>query len=126
VRARLGAAAGIVWLAAGAACYQSNTRHDAAVLARGNPDRGAALIQRYGCGSCHTIPGISGAASLVGPPLAGIASRSYIAGVLTNQPDHMVRWLEDPPAVDSETAMPNLGVSARDAHDIAAYLYTLR
>jgi cytochrome c len=38
----------------------------------------------------------------------------------------MIRWLENPPAVDSKTAMPNMGVTGRDARDIAAYLYTLR
>jgi cytochrome c oxidase assembly factor CtaG len=88
--------------------------------------RGKVAIRRYGCGSCHTIPGISGANGLVGPPLAQIASRVYIAGVLTNEPDNMIRWIENPPGVDSKTAMPNMGVTSRDARDIAAYLYTLR
>jgi len=45
--------------------------------------------------------------------------------VLTNTPEHMVEWLEDPPRVDSLTAMPNMGVTRRDARDIAAFLYTL-
>lgn len=119
-------AAAALLLGAIAACYRANTKADAAALAHGNPDRGAALIQQYGCGSCHTIPGIAGANALVGPPLAGIASRAYIAGVLTNQPRNLIRWIEDPPGVDSLTAMPNLHVGSQDAHDIAAYLYTLR
>jgi cytochrome c len=106
-------------------CGRGSVEHDAAVLAQGSPQRGRRLIQAYGCGSCHAIPGVVGADATVGPPLAGIAGRSYIAGVLTNEPDHMVRWLLDPPAVDSLTAMPNLGLSMRDAHDVAAYLYTL-
>jgi cytochrome c1 len=38
----------------------------------------------------------------------------------------MVRWLREPQAVDPLTAMPPLGVSERDARDIAAYLATLR
>jgi cytochrome c1 len=58
--------------------------------------------------------------------LKGIASRSYIAGVLSNTPDHMIEWLRNPPAVDSKTAMPNMNVTERDARDMAAYLYTLR
>jgi cytochrome c1 len=62
----------------------------------------------------------------VGPPLAGVGGRAYIGGVLTNTPEHMVRWIVDPQAVDSLTAMPLLGVSAPEARDIAAYLYTLR
>jgi putative membrane protein len=88
--------------------------------------RGKVAIRRYGCGSCHTIPGITGANALVGPPLAQIASRVYIGGVLPNEPDNLIRWIENPPAVDPKTVMPYMGVTPRDARDIAAYLYTLR
>jgi cytochrome c1 len=38
----------------------------------------------------------------------------------------MVRWLRFPQQVAPRTAMPNLGVTERDARDIAAYLATLR
>jgi cytochrome c len=38
----------------------------------------------------------------------------------------MVRWIVNPPAVDSLTAMPALGVTPREARDIAAYLYRQR
>jgi cytochrome c len=92
----------------------------------GDPARGRVLLRTYGCETCHTIPGVAGADARVGPPLAGIANRSYIAGVLTNAPDNMVRWILDPPGVDSMTAMPNVGVTRPDARHIAAYLYTLR
>ena len=63
---------------------------------------------------------------MVGPPLDHIAQRVYIAGVLPNEPDNMIRWIENPQAVDPKTAMPYMGVTPRDARDIAAYLYTLR
>jgi cytochrome c len=95
-----------------------------AQLAGGDPRRGAAAIRAYGCGSCHTIRGIRGANGLVGPPLTGIAQRSYVAGVLTNTPENLVRWIQNPPAVDPKTAMPNVGVTYRDAVDIAGYLYS--
>jgi cytochrome c len=98
---------------------------DAAALTGGDPRAGREKAREYGCGSCHTIPGVAGARSLVGPPLVGMGGRMYIAGVLTNTPDHMVDWIKDPPRVDSATAMPNLGVTERDARDIAAYLYSL-
>ncbi|WP_200214570.1 c-type cytochrome [Micromonospora coerulea] len=91
----------------------------------GRPDRGAELIARYGCGSCHTIPGVSRADGLVGPPLTRFGARSYIAGQLPNNADNLSRWITDPQAVEPGTAMPKLGVSAIDAQDIAAYLYTL-
>jgi cytochrome c oxidase assembly factor CtaG len=105
------------------------TNHDtqwAASMTGGTPARGREAIRSYGCQSCHTIPGIQGTKALVGPPLAGIASRSYIAGVMSNTPQHMIEWLRNPPAIDSKTAMPNMNITERDARDIAAYLYTLR
>ena len=114
----------IVFLAL-ASCSQS-TEREAAAMTGGDPVRGRAAISRYGCSTCHTIPGVSGANGLVGPPLSQIASRSYIAGVLPNTPDNMIRWIENPPQVDGLTAMPYLGVSEGDARDIAGYLYTLK
>ena len=62
---------------------------------------------------------------LVGPPLAGVGGRAYIAGVLTNTPDHLIRWIVDPVGVDPLTAMPITGVSEREARDIATFLYTV-
>ena len=92
----------------------------------GSASRGAAAIARYGCGSCHIIPGVSGASGLAGPPLSGIGNRVYVAGVLQNTPQNLVHWIEDPPSVDEHTVMPKLGVTHQDAIDIAGYLYTLK
>lgn len=92
----------------------------------GNPDRGRRMIQRYGCGACHEVPGVSGATGMVGPPLTRIANRMYLAGQLPNNPENMMKWIAAPQSVEPGTAMPNLNVNDRDARDIAAYLYTLR
>ena len=111
-----------------AGCSASGDRlsmEQAAQLTGGNPRLGPAKMRSYGCATCHTVPGVVGADSRVGPPLAGIAGRMYIAGVLTNTPQHLVEWIRDPQKADSLTAMPNTGVTERDARDIAAYLYTL-
>ncbi|MBZ5583293.1 MAG: c-type cytochrome [Acidobacteriia bacterium] len=96
------------------------------ILTGGDARRGPAAIFKYGCGSCHTIQGISNAHGLVGPPLTGIGDRLYIGGVLRNTPGNMVRWIQDPKAVDDKTAMPRLGVTSPDATDIAAYLYSTK
>jgi mono/diheme cytochrome c family protein len=88
--------------------------------------RGRRAIHRYACLGCHAIPGMVGANAPVGPPLSGIGSRAVIAGVLPNTPDNMARWLRSPRSVNPGSAMPDLGVSERDARDIAAYLATLR
>lgn len=103
-----------------------DARAEARAATGGDPDRGRSLIRTHGCIACHSIPGVPGAEGIVGPPLGGIASRGYIGGVLSNTPDHMVRWLLDPRAVDSLTAMPNVGLTEADARHVAAYLYTLR
>ena len=117
-------ASGLLLLLAVAGC----DRHDDHLpsLAGGDADRGRQLIRRYGCGSCHMIPGVRGAGAMVGPPLAGIANRVYVGGVVTNTPENLVRWIETPKAIDEKTAMPNVGVSQADAVDIASYLYTLK
>ncbi len=92
----------------------------------GNPHNGALLIAQYGCGSCHIVPGIAGADGLVGPPLIKMGRRVYIAGVLRNSPENLIAWLENPQAVVSGNAMPQIGLNRNQAQDIAAYLYTLR
>jgi cytochrome c len=112
--------------AASLACNRPNTRREASQLTGGDPDRGVSAIGRYGCASCHTIPGIRGANALVGPPLTRIAYRSYLAGELQNTPSNMVRWIQHPQQVEKGTVMPEMGVTENDARDIAAYLYTLR
>ncbi len=110
-----------------AGCHQQqDIQSTAARLSGGKPEHGPGKIQYYGCGSCHTIPGVVGANALVGPPLTGIANRVYIAGVLPNTPDNLVRWIEHPRRIDEKTAMPDLNVSQSDARDIAAYLLTLQ
>ena len=116
-----------VLVACAAACRDADGENAAAAMTGGgDPARGRAAIERYGCASCHTIPGVRGADALVGPPLTQVASRSYIGGVLTNSPENMLRWLRDPRAVDGLTAMPNVGLTEQDARDIARYLYTLK
>jgi cytochrome c len=95
-------------------------------LTGGDPDRGEAAIVRYGCGTCHQIPGIPAARGRVGPPLTGVGGRVYLAGELGNTPANMKLWIQHPQQVEPGTAMPDMGVTDRDARDIAAYLYTLQ
>ncbi|WDR02210.1 c-type cytochrome [Devosia algicola] len=92
----------------------------------GDPAMGKALIEKLGCGSCHVIPGILNAYGMVGPPLEHMARRQYIAGMLRNTPENMVNWLRYPQKVVPGNAMPDLGISDDDAHQIAAYLATLQ
>lgn len=92
----------------------------------GDPQRGRRLIQTYGCGTCHTIPGVSGANGLVGPPLEGVGRRMYLAGRIQNSPQNMIHWIRFPRAVDPQTVMPQMNVTEQDGRDITAYLYLQR
>jgi hypothetical protein len=82
-------------------------------------------MRAHGCGACHVIPGVEGAVAWVGPPLMEWARRGYLAGHLPNTPENLVAWLRDPQAIAPGTAMPDLGLSEREARDAAAHLFTL-
>lgn len=92
----------------------------------GDPQKGASDIEKIGCGSCHTIPGIAGARGLVGPPLTTMGRRIYIAGLLRNTPANIATWLRDPQKIVPGNAMPNMHLTDDQTRDIAAYLTTLR
>jgi cytochrome c len=86
-------------------------------------NHGRELIAHYGCGSCHSIPGIPGADSMAAPPLINFYQRTYIAGRLPNTSDNLIAWIQKPQEIEPGTAMPDLGVTEAEAEDIAAYLY---
>lgn len=98
---------------------------------------GMTVIQQRGCGSCHTIPGITGAAGTFGPNLGPtdseppVSQRPMIATfpdgpVPNNSPDDLAAWILDPPSVKPGTAMPKLGLTPDEAAAAAAYLYAIQ
>ena len=68
----------------------------------GNPRNGKQLIQQFGCGSCHSIPGVPGATATVAPSLEKIKSRQYLADLRNLAPCAAESSLErdDEPAVE--------------------------
>jgi mono/diheme cytochrome c family protein len=104
---------------------QSASAALAATTSIGDAKAGKKALQQYLCVTCHQVPGVVGANRHVGPPLNGIATRKYIGGIIPNNPENMVRWLQNPQQFDPQSAMPNLGVTDKDARDMAAFLYTL-
>lgn len=106
-------------------CNEGKATRPYTVATGGNPQHGKQLIQSYGCGACHMVPGIRGARGLVGPPLFYLGQRTMIAGQLPNSPSNLARWIQHPRTVEPKTAMPDLGLTEDQAYDIAAYLYTL-
>jgi mono/diheme cytochrome c family protein len=91
-----------------------------------DPVRGKTAILQYACVTCHVVPGVVGANAPVGPPLDRMAQRTYLAGRLLNTEENLVRWIREPKAISPHSAMPDLGVTERDARDMAAYLRALR
>jgi cytochrome c len=89
-------------------------------------ERGRLLLTRYQCGSCHALADAVSTGAPVAPPLVRWGRRSYIAGVLPNDEATLARWLQDPPALLPATRMPDLGVGAQDARDLAAWLMAQR
>lgn len=91
----------------------------------GDARRGKIAFHQYACHMCHQVPGISGPQTHIAAPLNGIAQRRFIAGVLENTPQNMMLWIRHPQAVKPLSAMPDLGVTAAHAADIAAFLDTV-
>ena len=51
---------------------------------------------------------------MIGPNLANVGARSYIAaGWLKNTDENLARWIQNPQAVKKGVLMPNLGVTRR-------------
>ena len=96
----------------------------AKALTRGDPGRAPALITKYGCGGCHTIPGAPGADGKVASPLGGMRARVYVGGVARHDADTLIRWIVAPQSLSPRSAMPVTGISEAEARDIAAFLYT--
>lgn len=96
--------------------------------------QGVRVMVQRGCGSCHTIPNIPGAAGNIGPNLGTatglppVSDRKTIAGgaVPNNSTDDLAGWIMDPPAHKPGTAMPKLGLSADEAKAAAEYLYSIK
>jgi cytochrome c2 len=94
-------------------------------LVGADPERGRRVAEAAGCAACHQIPGIDWPQGRVGGTLAGFGARAMIAGRFANQPETLVLWLRDPPALAPDTGMPPTGLNEADARDVAAYLYRL-
>ena len=105
-----------------------NSQHQSERVARamtgGDLARAPAIIRRYGCAGCHTIPGSPGGDGQVGGPLSDIKRRVYVGGVVTNSPDNLVRWIVSPQTFSPQSAMPATGISEAEARDVAAWLYS--
>jgi len=95
------------------------------------PTSGAAaqgwqVFSQRTCISCHAING-TGANANVGPNLTHFGSRTTIgAGVLTNTPSNLDKWLANPQAIKPGIYMPNVQLNDQELRALTAYLESLK
>lgn len=95
----------------------------------GNASNGRSMFAAKGCAACHVARGVPGAVGTIGPSLNGIGDPTKHPTLVdgqANTPENVATWLVDPPARKPGTQMPNLGLSQKEADDLAAFLVTLR
>lgn len=100
--------------------------------APGDPNNGQRLFTQArpgyqsGCGTCHTLSGVSSGVWPGAPNLTNVTLRPTLSreGMQTN-PDNLRRWIMDPRSMKSDATMPALaGLSEEDARDLTAFLYS--
>jgi cytochrome c oxidase subunit 2 len=84
---------------------------------------GEKLFTAKGCVACHALYAVNAPKGMVGPNLANVGARSYIAaGTLKNTDENLAHWIRDPQGIKKGVLMPNLGVSEPDSRALAAFL----
>ena len=83
---------------------------------------GAILMQQKGCLSCHMINGNGSTGP--GPNLSRISSTPYDG--LSNSPDFLYKWIENPRSIKPDTIMPTIPMTPEQRDTIVAYLGTLK
>jgi mono/diheme cytochrome c family protein len=87
-------------------------------------ERAQMMLRQYACDNCHQIEGMVGPVTHIGPSLRHWRERKYIAGILPNTRENLVRWIVDPQGVSPHTLMPDLDVIEAHAEHMARYLMT--
>jgi cytochrome c oxidase subunit 2 len=107
------------------AAWQRRQAIPAAVPATDSARDGLKIFQTMTCVNCHSIGGVSVAASAA-PDLTHLAGRRLLgAGVLSNTETNLFRWLKNPQAIKPACLMPNLNLTDAQAGALASYLETL-
>ena len=88
---------------------------------------GQKLFLAKGCAGCHSLVALNAPKGMLGPNLANIGARSWIAaGTLENTDENLAYWIREPQLVKQGVLMPRLGLNENEAKEIAAYLRTIR
>ncbi|MGH7510864.1 MAG: cytochrome c oxidase subunit II [Gemmatimonadales bacterium] len=88
---------------------------------------GEKLFLSKGCVACHSLQAADAPKGMVGPNLANIGARSYLAaGTLKNTDENLARWIREPQAIKKGVLMPNLGLTEDEARALVAFLRAQR
>lgn len=91
----------------------------------GSREYAKVIFRQYACHSCHSIEGVVGPKTRVGPPLVDWSRQKFVAGVVPNDEENLIRFIRDPQAVSPRSLMPNLDVAEVHAREMARYLMAL-
>jgi len=84
---------------------------------------GEKLFMSKGCVGCHSLQAVNAPKGMVGPNLANVGARSYIAaGTLKNTDENLAHWIRDPQGIKKGVLMPNLGINETESKALAAFL----
>ena len=103
--------------------FANSEDHEFAVMfpPRGNAERGRELVESVGCLACHITEDqdrlAAGTRRTFGQPLQSIGNKTSY--------EWLFDWVRDPTHFSSETYMPDLRLTNREAADVATYLSTL-
>jgi len=96
--------------------------------AAGTPaEEGALAFAQKGCGTCHTVEGVS--EGIIGPNLSHFATRTSFAGsIFANNDANLRKWLRDPQGEKPGNKMiiPGAPLTPDEITKLIAYLNTLR
>jgi cytochrome c oxidase subunit 2 len=85
--------------------------------------QGEQLFKTKGCIGCHSLQSKGAPTALIGPNLANVGERAYIAaGWLRNTDENLEAWIQNPQGLKKGVLMPNLGVKPDEAKALRAYL----
>jgi len=89
--------------------------------------QGLTLFREMSCVNCHAINGVSGARGGVAPDLTHLASRTILAGgVSENTTENLRLWLADPQQIKPGVLMPNYHFTPEQMTQLMSYFETLR
>ena len=84
---------------------------------------GEKLFTAKGCVGCHSLSALNAPTGMIGPNLANVGARTYIAaGTLKNTDENLARWIQNPQLIKQGVLMPNLGVKPDEARSLVAFL----